>query len=212
MTSAPDWLFVRTGIAATAAPTEKFSSETVLDEQTRPRAAEPDPSVRFGGRGLSAGRHLLEVHDHYRAEMAHVREVLAKVKAGTEQIGRARGAVQQMAIRANDWTLGGYCQAQCSSLTQHHSMEDTGIFPHLRKNQPDLAPVIDRLDAEHHAIHDLLERVDAALIHLVRNPTDYGPITDAVDLLADTITSHFAYEESQLIAPLIRHGFYAGQV
>jgi len=206
------WLTRRTGLTATAAPDTRHSERTVLDEATRPAAAEPAADVVFGPRGLSAGGHLIDVHDHYRQELAQVRDVLDRVKAGATGVGAARGELNRMVIRANDWTLGGYCQAQCVSITQHHGMEDAGIFPHLRKSQHDLGAVLDRLEEEHHAIHDLLEAVDAALIHLVRNPTDFGPITEAVDLLTDTLLSHFAYEERELIAPLSRHGFYPGQI
>jgi hypothetical protein len=134
------------------------------------------------------------------------------VKEGTAQLGDARSQLNMMTIRANDWTLGGVCQAQCRSLTNHHTMESEGTFPHLRRSQRDLSEVLDRLHEEHLAIHEVLEGIDAALVHLARNPTDYGPITEAIDLLTDTLLSHFAYEEQQLIGPLSRHGFYPGQI
>jgi hypothetical protein len=210
--TAADWVAARTGVTPTLAPTTRLSVETVLQEASRPRLAEPDAGVAFTGRGQGAGRHLVDVHDHYRQEMAQVRAVLDEVRAGGQDVGAARGAVQQMALRANNWTLGGYCQAQCHSLTQHHTMESDGIFPHLVRSQPDLAPVLERLNAEHLVIHELLERVDRALVQLVAQPGDYGPISDALDLLTDTISSHFAYEESQLIAPLTRFGFFPGQL
>jgi Hemerythrin HHE cation binding domain len=196
----------------TPPPAHRHSAETVLDEATRPSAPEPDPAVDFDRRGVSAGKHLLQVHDHYRQEMEQVRDVLRQVEEGTAAIGDARGALNAMTIRANDWTLGGYCQAQCVSLTQHHGMETEGVFPWLRRSQPDLAPVIDRLNQEHLAIHDVLEGVDRALVHLAGHPTDYGPITAAIDLLTDTLGSHFAYEERELIGPLSRYGFFAGQL
>lgn len=207
----PSWLTRRTGLVPTTAPATRHSELSVLDEASRPVAAEPPPEVTFSRRGIAVGSHLLDVHNHYRQEMQQVRDILEQVRVGTAQIGDARSEINLMTIRANDWTLGGYCQAQCVALTQHHSMESDGIFPHLRRSQADLAGVIDRLDTEHRAIHELLESVDAALVHLARNPTDYGPITTTVDLLTDTLHSHFAYEESQLMAPLARFGFYPGQ-
>lgn len=206
------WITRRTGIATTAQPQTRHTRATVLDESTRPTAPEPDDDVDFTARGVAAGRHLVDVHDHYRQEMEQVREVLTKVREGASAVGDARSAINLMTIRANDWTLGGYCQAQCVALTQHHSMEGEAIFPYLRRNQPGLVGVLDRLDSEHLAIHDLLESVDTALVHLARHPTDYGPITEAVDLLTDTLLSHFAYEERELVGPLARFGFYPGQV
>jgi len=184
----------------------------VLDEQTRPSAPEPDKDVTFSRRGLAAGQHLIDVHDHYRAELEQVRDLLARVAKGITGAGQARGELNRLTIRANDWTLGGACQMQCVSLTEHHGTEDAAIFPHLRQSQPTLRDVLDRLDTEHHAIHDVLEEIDTALIHLVQHPTDLGPVTQAIDLLTDTLLSHFAYEERELTGPLARHGFFPGQV
>lgn len=212
MSAENDWLTRRTGITPTAAPAERLSLKSVLDEATRPSAPEPPAEVTFSVPGRYAGRHLIDVHDHYRAELRQVRDVLQQVKDGTAQIGDARNQINLMTIRANDWTLGGICQAHRRSITNHHTLESEGVFPHLRRRQPDLAAVLDRLHEEHLAIHRVLEEVDAALVHLARNPTDYGPITEAIDLLTDTLLSHFAYEERELIAPLARYGFFDGQL
>lgn len=210
--SADHWLTARTGLASTAPPTVRLSTRTVLDEPSRPSAAEPAPEIRFTRYGLSAGAHLLDVHDHYRAELDHVRRVLDQVRRGSADIGEARSAINAMAVTQHDWTIRGVCQAQCQMVAQHHTMESRAIFPHLRRSQPDLDPVIQRLDDEHLAIHHVLEEIDAALVHLAAYPGDHQPILDAVDLLTDTLLSHFAYEERELIAPLSRHGFFPGQV
>jgi hemerythrin HHE cation binding domain-containing protein len=85
------------------------------------------------------------------------------------------------------------------------------VFPHLRAREPGLRPVLDRLADEHEIIHKVLEDVDAALVELLRNP-DFGRLQQAADVLTDVLLSHLAYEEAQLVEPLARHGFYAGQV
>jgi iron-sulfur cluster repair protein YtfE (RIC family) len=184
----------------------------VLAEEDRPSAPEPGEDVTFSRRGQAVGQHLIDVHDHYRAELEQVRDLLSRVAKGITAAGDARGELNRLTIRANDWALGGACQLQCVSLTEHHGMEDAAIFPHLRQRQPGLREVLDKLDAEHHAIGEVLEEIDAALIHLVQHPADLGPVTEAIDLLTDTLLSHFAYEERELTGPLARHGFYAGQV
>jgi hypothetical protein len=206
------WVTRRTGLVPSTAPSTRTSAKSVLSEHDRPTAPEPDAAVGFTRRGLSAGHHLIAVHDHYRAELAKVRQILRRVKDGETGIGQARGELNSLTIRTTNWTLHGACQAQCVSLTRHHGMETGQIFPHLRRSQGDLAAVLDRLTEEHHAIHTVLEGVDAALIHLAGDPTDFGPITEAVDLLTDTLLSHFAYEERELVAPLSRHGFFPGQL
>jgi iron-sulfur cluster repair protein YtfE (RIC family) len=206
------WLTRRTGLVPTAAPATRLSTRSVLDEDTRPAAPEPDADVTFSQRGLAVGQHLIDVHNHYRAELEQVRDLLTRVAKGITAAGDARGELNRLTIRANDWALGGACQMQCVSLTEHHGTEDAAIFPHLRQSQDSLRDVLERLDTEHHAIHDVLEDIDAALIHLVQHPADLGPVTEAIDLLTDTLLSHFAYEERELVGPLARHGFYAGQI
>jgi hypothetical protein len=204
--------------------TAQDTAVPILDEATRPGAPSLDDGFSPNAQGRAVGAHFREVHEGYRIEMREVltvldavlrdteQIVLAAALRGTEQIATARGELHKLAIRANDWRLGGYCQAQCLSLTEHHNLEDEGIFPHLRSSQPNLGPVLDRLDEEHHAIHDLLERVDGALIHLVAHPGEHERIDELIRLLNQAILSHFAYEEEQLTTPLMRYGFYAGQV
>jgi hypothetical protein len=69
-----------------------------------------------------------------------------------------------------------------------------------------LAPVLDRLSAEHEVIHGLLEAVDASLVAMVTDPAALSELTSAVDRLADRLGSHLGYEEEQLVGPLNRYG------
>jgi hypothetical protein len=206
------WLTRRTELIPTAPPRDRLSGRSVLDEATRPTAPEPGPEVAFTRRGLAVGQHLIDVHDHYRAELQQVRDLLAQVAKGISTAGEARGELNRLAIRANDWTLGGACQMHCVALTEHHILESNSIFPHLRASQHGLREVLDRLDAEHHAISEVFEEIDAALVHLAQHATDISLVSDAIDLLSDTLLSHFAYEEREVIGPLARYGFYPGQV
>ena len=92
------------------------------------------------------------------------------MRDGQIAAGDARSALNQMAMRQNDWTLGAFCTRYCRVVAQHHSLEDVSVFPHLKRSEPALEPVIDRLTVEHHAIHDAIEEVDRALVHHINNP------------------------------------------
>jgi hypothetical protein len=46
----------------------------------------------------------------------------------------------------------------------------------------------------------------------LRDPADFAGLQQAADILTDTLLSHLAYEEAQLVEPLARHGFYTGQL
>jgi hemerythrin-like domain-containing protein len=114
-----------------------------------------------------------------------------------------------MTIRQNNWTLGTFCETYCRTVTNHHTLEDRSVFPHLRRSEAKLAPVLDRLEEEHEQIADLLERVDRALVELVSaEASGIDGVASAMDLLTDALLSHFAYEERELVEPLARHGFY----
>ena len=176
------------------------------------------PAVREAaepGRGSppqeqSVGQHLVDVHDHLRAELAQLRDLVQQVAAGTASARAARTFITRMTIRQNNWTLGTFCETYCRVVTQHHTLEDRSVFPHLRRSEPELAQVLDRLHEEHEAIAELLERVDRALVALVSPEQADGlaQVEGAVGLLGDALLAHFTYEERELIGPLDRHGFY----
>ena len=117
-----------------------------------------------------------------------------------------------MTLRQNNWTLGAYCAAYCTVVTQHHGLEDSAVFPHLRRADPGLGPVLDRLEAEHVIIHDVVEGVDRALVDHLRDPSDFTGAQKALDELTNALLSHLAYEEDEIVEPLSRLGFYPGQV
>jgi hypothetical protein len=193
-------------------PAVRLTGATVWDESTRP-VAPPAPEGHVEtARGRAMGRHLVEVHDHLRHELTQVRDLLEQVKAGAVPTGRARGMLNEMTVRQHNWTLGAYCATYCSLVTQHHGIEDAAVFPHLRRSDPPLVPVIDRLEREHAIIHEVVEGVDRALVNLVREPGDYTELQQAVDLLTDALLSHLSYEEREITGPLSRHGFYPGQI
>lgn len=109
-------------------------------------------------------------------------------------------------MRQNNWTLGAYCESYCRVVTTHHLLEDQALFPRLRAADPRLVPVVDRLELEHRVIHDVLERVDQALVALVSSPAGVAELRDAINLLSDTLLSHLSYEERELVEPLARYG------
>lgn len=69
-----------------------------------------------------------------------------------------------------------------------------------------------RLAEEHLVIHDAIEAVDGALVETMQNPGEVERLQAALDLLTDALLSHLSYEEHELVEPLARLGFYAGQV
>lgn len=186
------------------------SGDGAWDESTRPRFPAPE-GASYTAVQQAQPAHLVEVHDHLRSELEQLRGVIEQVEAGRASVGQARSEISRMTLRQNAWTLGAYCEQHCRVLTTHHTIEDLSMFPRLRQ-VPGAAPVLDRLTAEHHVIHDLLERVDRALVGLVSGdddgmPGDTEPLRAVVDLLSDALLSHLSYEERELYHPLAQVGF-----
>lgn len=194
------------GVAPTPDDGIRLSPALPWDESTRPAGPAPDPDRTYTPHERASGQHLVDVHDQLRAELDQVRDLVEQVAAGTMDAGTARSHINTMTLRQNRWTLGTYCESYCRIVTLHHTLEDRSLFPHLRAGDPRLAPVLDRLVEEHHVIHDVLETVDRALVALVSTPDGMAQVRTAVDLLSDTLLSHLAYEERELVEPIARLG------
>jgi hemerythrin-like domain-containing protein len=182
------------------------SDRRVWDEAARPSGPTPPPERTHTAHEQASGQHLVDVHDMLRTELAQVHDLVDQVAAGTIDVGTARSHVNTMTMRQNKWTLGTYCESYCRIVTTHHTLEDRSLFPHLRHADPRLAPVIDRLEQEHAAIHDVLEGVDRALVAFVGSDDGMAGLRAAVDLLTDTLLSHLSYEERELVEPIARLG------
>ncbi|MFC9693324.1 LLM class flavin-dependent oxidoreductase [Kribbella sp. NPDC056951] len=193
-------------VVPTPPPAVRRSAVQVLDESERPTGPALDPERAYTPYQLSSGQHLIDVHDHLRAELEQIHDLVEQVAAGSIGIGQARSHINTMTMRQNNWTLGTYCESYCRLVTTHHSIEDASLFPQLRRADPALVPVVDRLQEEHLVIHDVLEGVDKALVALVGGSGNIDGLRAAVDLLDDTLLSHLSYEERELVEPLARLG------
>jgi hemerythrin-like domain-containing protein len=184
----------------------RLSQAQAWDESTRRSGPEPEPGQTYTAQQHASAQGLIDVHDHLRQELAQIRDLIEQTAAGTMGVAEARSEINTMTIRQNNWTVGAYCESYCRLVTIHHTIEDQSMFPHLRRSDPRLAPVIDRLEEEHHAIHKILDGVDQALVGLVGRPEGIDDLQAAVDLLTDSLLSHLSYEERQLVEPLTRLG------
>ena len=196
------------GIVPTPDDGTRLTTEQPWDETTRPAGPPPDQGRSYTAAEQAAGQHLIDIHNALRAELAQLRDVIDQVAEGALQAGRARSLINTMTMRQNNWTLGAFCESYCRIVTGHHSLEDRSVFPHLRRSDPRLAPVLDRLHEEHEVIAGVLDRLDRALVALVTGPDGMAELRAAADLLTDTMHSHLSYEERELVEPLARLGYY----
>jgi alkanesulfonate monooxygenase SsuD/methylene tetrahydromethanopterin reductase-like flavin-dependent oxidoreductase (luciferase family) len=196
-------------VEATPDDGTRRSTTRLWDEAARPTGPARDPARTYTAQQQADARQLIEVHDALRAELDQIYDLIEQVAAGRMDAATARSHINEMTMRQNNWTLGTYCESYCRVVTLHHTIEDQSLFPHLRHRDPRLAPVIDRLQAEHRAIHDVLDGIDRALVAFVAAGGGAGALAAlraAADLLSDTLRSHLSYEERELIEPIARLG------
>jgi alkanesulfonate monooxygenase SsuD/methylene tetrahydromethanopterin reductase-like flavin-dependent oxidoreductase (luciferase family) len=194
------------GVEPTSDSGQRLSPVTVWDESARPVGPSREATARYTDEGRAFARDLIRVHDHLRGELTQLRDMIVQVAAGGLDPGAARSAINALTIKQNEWTLGAYCQSYCRFVGMHHTLEDTAMFPDLRRADDRLAPVVVRLSTEHEAIAGILTRIDSALVSMVRDPAAIGEVQAAVDLLTDALLSHLSYEERELVEPLARLG------
>ncbi|MFF4566617.1 nitroreductase/quinone reductase family protein [Streptomyces sp. NPDC001435] len=130
----------------------------------------------------SPGEAIRAVHDAFRHELALIRKEMAD----------GNGSTLGAQLRVNCLTL-------CQGLHNHHTGEDTVLFPHLAGLHPRLAPVLERLRTEHEHIADLVERLREAVSAA---GTDPAAARAEVERLTNELEAHLTYEEEQLV-PLL---------
>jgi hemerythrin-like domain-containing protein len=90
-------------------------------------------------------------------------------------------------------------------LHQHHSSEDTHLWPKLLERGPEeIDPIVLRMEAQHQAIDTGLAEVDAA-VAVWRDdaaPERSGELADALDRLNPVLVEHLDLEE-EAVLPLI---------
>jgi alkanesulfonate monooxygenase SsuD/methylene tetrahydromethanopterin reductase-like flavin-dependent oxidoreductase (luciferase family)/hemerythrin-like domain-containing protein len=185
------------------------SPTRVWDEADRPTGPARDPARTYTAQEQADGGQLIEVHNALRAELDQIFDLIDQVAAGTMNAATARSQLNEMTMRQNNWTLGTYCESYCRVVTMHHTLEDQSLFPQLRRRDPRLTPVIERLQAEHRVIHDVLDDVDRALVAFVSTDDRDAALSGlraATDLLSDSLRSHLSYEERELVEPIARLG------
>ncbi len=116
------------------------------------------------------------------------------VRAGVAQL-QMQGPLFQMKVN---------CLRYCQLVHGHHGLEDAMVFPAIRRKAPDLVPDVDRLEADHRVVSDLLERVENEA-YLVEDGPDSSArqaLSDALTELADVLLEHLEREE-RVLAPVL---------
>lgn len=158
----------------------------------RMHATEPNPV------GEAMVEELRWVHDMVRRDLDTVRRLADEVAAGLAA-GEARDRLATLATSGPLWQLKVNCLRYCAFVHGHHNLESLLLFPALRRTNPALNPVVDKLEADHAAISDLLDTVEAAARALAGdNAEARDRLVAALRDLATDVLDHLRYEEDHI--------------
>jgi iron-sulfur cluster repair protein YtfE (RIC family) len=143
------------------------------------------------------------VHSLVRGELQACRELAAKVADGAST-DEVRAQVEALQTRGPLFQLRVNCLYYCRFVHSHHGHEDASLFPAVRRFAPELATVVDKLEADHRRVSDLLDGVETAAKQL-GGPEDASVralLVAALDELSRHLLEHLAYEE-EVLAPVL---------
>lgn len=149
--------------------------------------------------GVLMHRQLKLIHQMLRSDLGVCRDLAIEAAAGAPAADIA-GRIEALQTRSPIWTLQINCLYHCRVVHAHHGLEDADMFPALRRSNPDLSAVVDKLEADHRAISDLLDDVEesaGALDDTAMNPARQRLVTALGRLEADLL-AHLAFEEESI--------------
>lgn len=154
--------------------------------------------------GRAMFQELLWVHDMLRRDLETVRGLAADALNGrpSEEI---QAEVSELKSGRPLWQLKLNCIHYCRFVEGHHGLEDAAVFPALVRTDPEITPVVERLEREHRDVAVALERVETAVEDL---PDDDGEserrhLADSLGSLGELLLAHLAFEEES-IGPTMR--------
>jgi hemerythrin HHE cation binding domain-containing protein len=157
---------------------------------------DPERSGLETDRGTAIFEELLWVHSIIRHDLKIVEQLAADVGEGLPG-GMVQGALAELKTAGPLWQLKVNCLRYCRHVHAHHRAEDALLFPALRAVDPAIGPVVDRLEADHARVSDLLDVVEAAAGALT--DTDDGDarrrVIDGLQALHVHLLEHLDYEE-----------------
>jgi hemerythrin-like domain-containing protein len=171
--------------AASRAP----GSETVVGMEAPDLRTTMTPSPSRDDRLMSFGTQLIDMHAWLREELLLLREDVDSYLDGH-------------GTRPRD--LLAHCLTFCSALTEHHTGEDSGAFPVLAADVPELAPVLAKLTQDHHVVTTILHNLENLVDRCTAtpDPAEARRLRAELEGLAAVLETHFTYEEKQLVTAL----------
>jgi hypothetical protein len=159
-------------------------------------------------------REFREIHNVIRRDIGQCRQIAADADAGAEASALRKG-LSQLQTNGVIFQLRVNCLQACSFVHLHHRSEGATLFPSVRDAAPELSSVVDKLEADHREVSDMLDEVQAAAKAATGSAGDRRSrrrLVDALERLSEHLFEHLLYEE-KVLGPVInrweRWPFYA---
>lgn len=140
---------------------------------------------------------LKALHGLLRRDLAACRQ-LAVAAAGGAPAGQLRSGIKQLQTKGPLFQLKANCVRHCHAVHAHHEHEDSGLFPAIRRSNPDLRSTLDQLQADHRAVSDLLDQVEGVARSLQNTGDSRARLVEALTALSTRLLAHLEFEEKAL--------------
>jgi hypothetical protein len=160
-----------------------------------------DPTSAVPRKGMF--RELLSIHALLRRDLQSVRRLAdaARDGLGPEEI---LAEVRNLETNSPLWRLKFGCLHYCRFVHAHHSIEDVALFPMVRRREPSLNRMVDRLEADHRRVHEITDRIAAEAGQVIDDGTGESRVrlVEALVELEKQLLTHLALEED-ILGPLL---------
>lgn len=148
-------------------------------------------------------RELLYIHSILRRDLQTVRQLADEARAGRSTL-EILGRIRNLEANSPLWRLKYGCMYYCRFVHSHHTLEDAALFPMVRKHDPTLHSVVDRLEEDHLKVHHITERIVAVAeeIETDASGASRDRLVEALTELEEHLLTHLAFEEESL-GPLL---------
>jgi hypothetical protein len=152
-----------------------------------------------GSQGEALVLELKWVHDMIRGDLQTARQLAADVAVG-RPAHEIRAGLRSLAAGSPLWQLKINCLQYCHFVHSHHHAESIALFPGLRRVNPALNPVVDKMEADHLSISGRLNDVEEAA-GAVDDAQDHAArehLSQMLLRLSDELLAHLQYEEDEI--------------
>jgi hypothetical protein len=148
-------------------------------------------------------RELLYIHTFLRRDLQTVRRLANDARDGLSP-QEILVEIRNLKTSSPLWQLKFGCMHYCRFVHTHHTIEDAAVFPMVRKHDPSLNSVVDRLEEDHLKVHHITERIAAVANNVAADATGVSrtELVDALTELDEHLLTHLAFEEESL-GPLL---------